>query len=614
MGIRAPFRQLLTVFIAPLMTWGLLFGLFTSCQGESIDFQNLTGEERGSIPGKFVVRLAEIWRDKIDQIQEEVESLVPGSAASLTQRFSGSDSDSAVNENGTKLSDLLSLEFPGTDSEAINRLVFDKLTKVKRDGELLFEKVDTGKFLSDKYDVDTIDDPQVDEQYYLDQISWQEAVQLDAFNKRIQKAAPVVVGVADTGVNASHEDLGEAMWEYEGYVGFDATAAGGNGQVISQASDLQGHGTHVAGIIAAIGKNNKGIHGVASISGRGGDDSLRLVEIMDLRVLNENGGGTSEIMENAIKWAVDQHRAQKAADPSRSNQRLIINMSLGGPFESKGYNYETDANGKFKFESDIFAYAVKEGDVMIIAAAGNDSCSLGSACKFGSNTIEQTYYYPCSYEGIMCVAASDNSDNIADFSNRQDSVDIAAPGYLILSSVNSGDSEYEKWNGTSMATPVTAGAAAVLWSLYPEFSGDQIETILRATEDKVTSLTGQFTSGAGRLNLKNAIEYAEELSPTKEDGSPELATPNNPTLDKEIGAPVKKENSITDQDPANKVSNTEDLKDAPVCINEPCSGEVSGSDSGCGVIRGQDQVSSLLFFILLLALPLVLIPRGRRQN
>jgi subtilisin family serine protease len=221
----------------------------------------------------------------------------------------------------------------------------------------------------------------------------------------------------------------------------------------------------------------------------------------------------------------------------------------------------------------------------------------------------------------MCIAASDNQDKIADFSNRGESVVMASPGYLILSTVNKGNDVYEKWNGTSMATPVTAGAAAILWSLYPEFRGSEIETILRATQDKVLSLTQSFASGAGRLNLAAAITYAEELSPSNDDGTPQLASHNTPTLDGGIGKVSNQPRSgdAGADGPANTIGQREE--DLPICIDEPCSATASAQE-GCGTISSKKNPSGtspislwfLLLFPILMAIVSIAAPQKPTKN
>ena len=135
------------------------------------------------------------------------------------------------------------------------------------------------------------------------------------------------------------------------------------------------------------------------------------------------------------------------------------------------------------------------------------------ACDLYGESYKQTYYYPCSYRNVLCVAATTYEDKLAGFSNRKGSVGIAAPGFQIESTVPSdgGAGPYGYYSGTSQATPVTSGAAAVVWSLYPGFTAAEIKQILQKTASKVGDITAQIASSDGRLDLKAALTYAAAL-------------------------------------------------------------------------------------------------------
>src|SRR5690606_31036598 len=123
----------------------------------------------------------------------------------------------------------------------------------------------------------------------------QDAVASDGFDDLVANAAPVVVAVLDTGVLATHEDLDAVMWQNDdGAVGYDATT--GKALAKKASDDVNGHGTHVAGIIGATGRNSLGVHGVGGVERPDGStpNTHGLVEIMNVKVLNDNGAGTSE--------------------------------------------------------------------------------------------------------------------------------------------------------------------------------------------------------------------------------------------------------------------------------------------------------------------------------
>jgi len=210
--------------------------------------------------------------------------------------------------------------------------------------------------------------------------------------------AGVVVAVIDTGV-ARHPDLAGSV-----VPGVDLSGSGGDGR-----NDGHSHGTHVAGTIAATANNGIGIAGVAPG-----------VAIMPVKVLGDGGSGSSGDVARGIIWAAD-----RGAD--------IINMSLGSDTPSPAT--ETAVR-----------YAIDRG-VTVIAAAGNDG-------GFGSPLS-----YPANYPGVVSVGATTSQDRRAFFSSFNSSVDVAAPGAAILSTVPGGG--YATKNGTSMAAPHAAGGGCI---------------------------------------------------------------------------------------------------------------------------------------------------------
>ena len=180
------------------------------------------------------------------------------------------------------------------------------------------------------------------------------------------------------------------------------------------AYDDQGHGTHVAGTIAQTTNNGKGTAGLAYCA-----------TLMPVKVLNGNGSGTNVAVAQGIRFAAD-HGAQ------------VINMSLGGPYSSKVLE-------------DAVKHARAKG-VVIVAAAGNSGRSVG---------------YPAAYPGVIAVSATDSNDNIAWFSSRGPQIAIGAPGVAVTQQTicNGGKNKCEifgTFNGTSMASPHVAGAAAMV--------------------------------------------------------------------------------------------------------------------------------------------------------
>lgn len=252
----------------------------------------------------------------------------------------------------------------------------------------------------------------------------------------------VKVAVLDTGVS-SHEDLSieESI----------------NKTSDSVATDQNGHGTHVAGIIGAKRDNGKGGAGVAPDA-----------TIYNIKVLNANGSGTDSQIYQGIQAAIE-----KNVD--------LINMSLGGP----GYN---------QIMQDIITEAYNKG-IAVFVAAGNDGIS--------------TVVYPACYDHIICVAATDNGNGRADFSTYGSWVDLSAPGVDILSCAS--EASYKLDSGTSMACPVATGEAAVILSsgmITSSGSGrvDALESLMKKNVIKVSGsgMGSGITSLTKVFNLSTA--------------------------------------------------------------------------------------------------------------
>ncbi len=280
----------------------------------------------------------------------------------------------------------------------------------------------------------------------------------------------VIVAVIDSGVDYTHEDLADNMWinngeipgnglddDLNGYVddvyGYDFYGRGD-----SDPMDENFHGTHVAGTIAGV-DNNVGIIGVAPKA-----------KIMALRFLGPTGSGSTFGAIGAIEYAV-------------SNGATLTNNSWGGGgFSNSLFN--------------AIAAARNAGQVFV-AAAGNS----------GANN-DLSPHYPSSYnlDNIISVAATNNRDNYAGFSNiGVTSVDLAAPGVDIASTFYGGG--YVWSSGTSMASPHVAGAAAVLLAEDPSLTPQEVKSILLNSVDDL-SATGR-TLTDGRLNLAGALGALE---------------------------------------------------------------------------------------------------------
>lgn len=325
----------------------------------------------------------------------------------------------------------------------------------------------------------------------------------------------IIVAVIDTGVDYTHEDLLPNMWRNPGETGIDANgkdkATNGvdddnNGYVDdvigwdfakndNKPYDMSsgvfgtllgggnpGHGTHCAGNVAARGQNGVGISGVAPNA-----------QIMALRFLSEKGQGKTSDAIKAIKYAVD-------------NGARVLSNSWGSEGEDSREGEENKAL------QDMITYAQDKG-VLFIAAAGN-----GHGGKGYDNDSDPRPGYPASYtnENIISVAAIDENDQLGSFSNwGARSVDIAAPGVKVYSTmVGNKYSNYVvsvlgikiAWDGTSMATPHVAGAAALYWSAHPEKTWQEVKAALMNSAKKIEALNGKSTSG-GKLDVQSLMRY-----------------------------------------------------------------------------------------------------------
>lgn len=242
------------------------------------------------------------------------------------------------------------------------------------------------------------------------------------------------VCIMDTGYDIQHVDLQSVrVTGDDGYSVYDT----GN-----WFEDGNGHGTHVAGTIAALGGNNEGVVGVNP----GNNLNLHIVKVFN----------------NSGNWAYGSDLVA-AIDQCANAGANVISMSLGG-------------SGSSSAENNAFAQAAANG-ILSIAAAGN-----------GGNS---SFSYPASYDSVMSVGAVDSSANIASFSQYNSQVEISAPGVGVNSTLP--NNQYASYNGTSMATPHVAGVAALVWSHYTECSADNIRGALNAT--------AQDRGAAGRDNF-----------------------------------------------------------------------------------------------------------------
>ena len=300
----------------------------------------------------------------------------------------------------------------------------------------------------------------------------------------------IIVAVIDTGVDYNHEDLAANIWtnpheiprngrddEGNGFVddvrGWDAVSCTDYNQADecltpktpdNDPLDDNGHGTHVAGTIAALANNRKGIAGVAPRA-----------SVMAIKAFNAKGFGSDADLANALRYAAD-------------NGAAILNHSWSG-------------TGTSALIQDAVSDAAAKG-CLNVAAAGND---------YGADAGN---LYPANMPSVLAVAATDPSDLKALFSNLGSVVDVSAPGVAVLSTVPPATSSassvapgYARNQGTSMSTPHVAGAAAVLMSADRLASAADIQGRLMATADPLPpeAWAVRDLMGTGRINLAQAM-------------------------------------------------------------------------------------------------------------
>lgn len=272
----------------------------------------------------------------------------------------------------------------------------------------------------------------------------------------VATASNVVVGVVDSGIRTSHEDLSENLWRnpVDGTPGFNALT----GQ--HDPWDENGHGTHLAGIIAALANNQRGMAGVAWRA-----------RLMACKFMDALGNGYTSDAISCLEFA-------------RSNGVHIINLSWGGT--------------PFSLSLSNALWAAQAEGILLVAAAGNNA----------SNN-DLVPFYPASLllENLVAVAASTRTDDRWTFSNYgAASVDLFAPGAAIYSSASGGDSAYESRNGSSMAAAHVTGALALMRQQSPGSTPGEILAGLRRAVDSKSAFVDKCRTG-GRLNLRKALDW-----------------------------------------------------------------------------------------------------------
>lgn len=272
----------------------------------------------------------------------------------------------------------------------------------------------------------------------------------------------IVIAILDTGVDLNHPDLQGNLWQNFGEIADNGVDDDGNGYVDDRwgwdvirrggtPQDDHGHGTHVAGIVGAIGNNGVGVAGV-----------LWRCRLMPVKVLNSSGNGTYAGVAEGVYYAA-------------KNGARIINMSFAGSDYSQ-------------LLQDAITDVARHYDVVFVAAAGN--CASGGTGCGAVNPI----MYPAAMENVISVAATDSADQRGSFSEYNAFVDLAAPGVSIYNVTRGGSYGYK--SGTSMASPHVAGLAGLIRAQRPDWNRERVEAHMKATAAKV----GGYAYDAGGRN------------------------------------------------------------------------------------------------------------------
>jgi subtilisin family serine protease len=354
----------------------------------------------------------------------------------------------------------------------------------------------------------------------------------------------VVVAVIDTGVDYTHRDLAANAWQNPGEIAGDGIDNDRNGFVDDvfgydfvnrdgDPMDDNGHGTHVAGTIGAVGDNGTGVVGVAW-----------QVSIMGLKFLSGSGSGSTSGAIAAINYATRMRR-------DFGVNIVATNNSWGGGGFSTSLRDAIEAGGR--------------AGILFVAAAGNEATDNNASPS-----------YPASYtsDAIISVAATTRTNQLASFSNwGATSVDIGAPGSSIYSTVPG--NAYATYSGTSMATPHVTGAIALLAAANPQATAPQLRSAVLSTAVPVPALAGRVATG-GLLNVAAALGAI--ASPPSAD-PPNDPPPSDPPVDPPPSDPPADpppSDPPADPPPSDIVDVGDTLRTAAVIGNASGSVRVSG--------------------------------------
>ncbi|MEW5748706.1 MAG: S8 family serine peptidase [Candidatus Thermoplasmatota archaeon] len=319
------------------------------------------------------------------------------------------------------------------------------------------------------------DDPWTSYQWALDEVEAYDAWDIDLGSH------DVIVAVLDTGIDWNHADISPNIWSngdgYHGYNFIDdnwfpmddnVNGYDENGDWVANMYTY--HGTHVAGVVGAATDNGIGMAGLAQ------------VRLMAVKVMNDSGEGTDSTVASGIRWATD-------------NGAHVIVMSLG--VEGISLPLQNAVN-----------YAASRG-VVLVAAAGNDGTSVLS--------------YPAAFLNVIAVGAIDDTERRASFSNFGTELDVVAPGVNIYSTQGGGS--YQYLSGTSAAAPHVAAVAALMLTVNPALTPEDVGQIINETANDLSIPGWDTGTGWGVVSAFGAIEAVADPTVTITD-FPEYVEPN----------------------------------------------------------------------------------------
>ncbi|MCQ6561909.1 S8 family serine peptidase [Paenibacillus mendelii] len=260
----------------------------------------------------------------------------------------------------------------------------------------------------------------------------------------VREQTRFTIALIDTGVDLDHPDLKDNL-----VPGTNLVTPG------KPPEDDNGHGTSVAGVLAGVGNNKTGISGI-----------LWKAKIMPIKALDASGYGDEERLGDAILYAV------------KNGARIVV-LSVGL------YRYSP-------YLEDIAIYAESKG-VLLVAASGNDGLALGAKAEVK---------YPAAYPSVLAVAGATPYSKPEPRSNPGPEIDIAAPWHVYTTAVGGG---YKKEQGTSMAAPQAAAAAALIWAAHPAYKPYQIRALLRQSAKDIGAAGVDNATGYGLLQVNRAV-------------------------------------------------------------------------------------------------------------